>query len=336
MLNIPNKITIIRIFLIPFFIAVMLMEKKHPSYFSAFIFAMLALSDFIDGHLARKKGDITDMGKLLDPIADKALVLSALFMLVGSGLPLWAAGVIGFREVLLTVIRVKISKNTVVPANIFGKSKTVLQIIAILFFMLKLPFAMTLIYAAVIATVISGIDYLIKIRKLTQNEIINIPNAITLLRFMLIAPFIYYLHTGNRTISLILFAIITAGDKLDGLSARMTRQITDFGSGFDSFTDWTLIISTFSLLVMGGQISYMWAVLIIIPAIGNGFVKMMYAKREKQVPITLIAKIAVGFTYLTIFSILIGFEYWDILMILMVIGLYISMAVYFVKFMIKS
>ena len=331
MLNVPNTITIIRIILIPLFIAVMLLDVKYSNYLAAFIFLMLAISDYIDGYMARKKNQITDAGKLLDPIADKIMVLSALFLLYEK-IPLWASIVIAFREILLTAIRLCIKDEIVVPANLLGKLKTVFQIAAIMFVLLELPFFLALVYIALAITIISGIDYMVKIKRLTKNEIINIPNGITLLRFIFIIPLIYYLHKGSLTTALILFALIAASDKLDGVSARMTNQITEFGSGFDSFTDWTFIFSIFSYFVIAGQMGYIWTVLIVIPGIANGIVKMVYAKRRKKVPVTTTAKLAVGFTYLTIFSILINFEYKEVLLAAMLFGLYLSMSVYLIKY----
>lgn len=329
--NVPNTITIIRILLIPLFIAVMLLDFKYSNYLAAFIFLMLAISDYIDGYMARKKNQITDAGKLLDPIADKVMVLSAFFLLAEK-IPLWISAVIAFREILLTAIRLRIKDSIVVPANFLGKSKTVSQIIAVMLVLLGLPFAIIVVYIALAITIVSGVDYMVKIRRMTKNEIINIPNGITLLRFALITPLIYSLHKGSLTTALILFALIAASDKLDGISARMTNQITEFGSGFDSFTDWTFIITLFSYFVITGQMGYLWAILIIVPGIGNGIVKMVYAKRQKKVPVTTTAKLAVGFTYLTIFSILINFEYREILLAAMLFGLYLSMSVYLVKY----
>lgn len=331
MMNVPNTITIIRIILIPLFIAVMLLNIKYSNYLAAFIFLMLAISDYIDGYMARKKNQITDAGRLLDPIADKIMVLSALFLLY-ENIPLWVSAVIAFREILLTAIRLRLKDKIVVPANFLGKSKTVSQIIAIMFALLDLPFGIFLVYIAMAITILSGIDYIIKIKKMTKNEIINIPNGITLLRFVLIIPLIYFLSKGSLTTALILFALIAASDKLDGISARMTNQITEFGSGFDSFTDWTFIIAIFSYFVISGQMDYLWAILIIVPGIANGIVKMVYAKRQKKVPVTTTAKLAVGFTYLTIFSILINFEYKEMLLAAMLVGMYLSMSVYFVKY----
>src|SRR3989338_7254926 len=176
MLNVPNTITIIRIILIPLFIAVMLLDVKYSNYLAAFIFLMLAISDYIDGYMARKKNQITDAGKLLDPIADKIMVLSALFLLYEK-IPLWASIVIAFREILLTAIRLCIKDEIVVPANLLGKLKTVFQIAAIMFVLLELrqsgrlssifqiaaimfvllelPFFLALVYIALAITIIS-------------------------------------------------------------------------------------------------------------------------------------------------------------------------------------
>jgi CDP-diacylglycerol---glycerol-3-phosphate 3-phosphatidyltransferase len=136
------------------------------------IFAVAALSDKVDGHLARSRGLVTDLGKILDPIADKALVGSALVLLwwpLGE-LPWWVPGVILARELGITVMRMVMLRYAVMPASRGGKIKTVLQIVAILLFLLPLAhlpqavlvLAWIVMGAAVVVTVVTGIDYLVQ------------------------------------------------------------------------------------------------------------------------------------------------------------------------------
>ena len=107
--NIPNKITIIRISLVPLFAIILLVKIPYKSILAAFIFGMLSISDFLDGYFARKKKQVTEFGKLIDPIADKFLISTALIFLVVQGyegIDLWMAVVIIAREIILTGVRI--------------------------------------------------------------------------------------------------------------------------------------------------------------------------------------------------------------------------------------
>ena len=248
--NIPNKITIIRVGLIPLFAIILLVDVPYKNLLAAFVFGMLSISDAIDGYFARKKRQVTEFGKLIDPIADKLLISTALIFLVGKGVELWMAAAIIAREFVITAVRIYLlPSKIVVPASNFGKAKTVLQSIAIIFVLLNLPFSWYMMLVAVLLTLISGLEYLIRIREMTGNKIVNLPNTITLARFLLIVPFVYYFLNSKIHISLLIFALIALSDKLDGISAKLMNQKTELGSGLDSFTDWTLIIATFMLLV---------------------------------------------------------------------------------------
>ncbi|MBI2659292.1 CDP-diacylglycerol--glycerol-3-phosphate 3-phosphatidyltransferase [Candidatus Woesearchaeota archaeon] len=330
--NIPNKITLIRVSLIPLFAAILLADIPHKNILSAFIFGMLSISDFFDGYFARKKKQVTDIGKLIDPIADKLLISTALIFLIGRGIDLWMAAAIIAREVIITAIRIYLlPSKIVVPASNFGKAKTVVQSIAIIFVLLQLPFGWHVMLFAVLLTLISGVEYMIRIRKMTGNKIVNMPNIITLARFLLIIPFVYYFLSRKISISLIFFAVITLSDKLDGISARLMNQKTELGSGLDSFTDWTLIITTFILLVARGYLNALWVILLIVPSIISGIFKMMYAKKQKVVPVTFIARLSVGLTYVTIISILINFGYYEYLLTGTLIMVYLAMIGYVLK-----
>ncbi|MBS3105901.1 CDP-diacylglycerol--glycerol-3-phosphate 3-phosphatidyltransferase [Candidatus Woesearchaeota archaeon] len=330
--NIPNKITLIRVGLIPLFAAILLADIPYKNILSAFIFGMLSISDFLDGYFARKKKQVTEIGKLIDPIADKLLISTALIFLIGKGIDLWMAVAIIAREAIITSIRIYLlPSKIVVPASNFGKAKTVVQSIAIIFVLLQLPLGWHVMLVAVLLTVVSGFEYLIRIRKMTGNKIVNLPNIITLFRFLLIIPFVYYFLSHEISISLIFFAIITLSDKLDGISARLMNQKTELGSGLDSFTDWTLIISTFVLLFINGYMGALWVVLLIVPSIISGAMKMAYAKKQKVVPVTFVARISVGLTYVTIISILINFGYYEYLLTGTLIMVYLAMISYVFK-----
>ena len=158
--NIPNRITIIRVGLIPLFIVILLLDIPYKNILAAFIFIMLSVSDFLDGYFARKKKQVTEFGKLIDPVADKLLISTALIFLIGKGVQLWMAVVIIAREIIVTVIRIyMLPGKMVVPASNFGKAKTVVQSIAIVFVLLQLPFSWHVMLAAVLLTAVSGIEY---------------------------------------------------------------------------------------------------------------------------------------------------------------------------------
>lgn len=165
--NLPTLITISRIVLIPFFIY---LTPLSP-ILGATIFAIASATDFIDGYLARKRGQITRFGIILDPIADKFLVISALILLVDMAkLSAWIAIVIIVREFLVTVLRVAaLSKDIVFPAETGGKWKTGFQIAAILCLIMDLSIGpvdlydigTVFIWIALILAILSGLQYTI-------------------------------------------------------------------------------------------------------------------------------------------------------------------------------
>src|SRR3989338_5949237 len=151
----PNQITFIRILLIPIFVIFLLMDLPYKDYIAAFIFIVLSLSDALDGYIARKHRQITKIGKLIDPIADKLLIAAALIFLIGR-IQLWMAVIIISRELIITVARILfLPKKVVIPASILGKIKTIVQIIAIVAVILNMPFNWWLMLAAVIITIVS-------------------------------------------------------------------------------------------------------------------------------------------------------------------------------------
>ena len=170
-LNLPTALTLSRIILIPVF---MFTVYLHP-LFGAFIFSIASLTDFLDGYLARRSGDITKFGIILDPIADKFLVISALIVLVDmERLDAWIAITIIVREFLVTGLRVvALSKDIVIPAEMGGKIKTTIQIIAILCLILGrsifnidlYDIGIVLIWAALFLSIISGVQYTISFGK---------------------------------------------------------------------------------------------------------------------------------------------------------------------------
>jgi CDP-diacylglycerol---glycerol-3-phosphate 3-phosphatidyltransferase len=183
-MNIPNQITISRILLIPIFMIFLLIDFNWGSlgilgaevpvshFIAAIIFIVAAGTDWLDGYYARKYNLVTNMGKFLDPLADKLLITAAFVGLVGLDMfPAWAAVVILSREFAVTGLRLVASgSGEVIAASIWGKWKTVSQIVAAaavllhnpVFALAGIPFDLIMIYTAVILTVFSGVDYFIK------------------------------------------------------------------------------------------------------------------------------------------------------------------------------
>jgi CDP-diacylglycerol--glycerol-3-phosphate 3-phosphatidyltransferase len=170
-LNLPTLLTLSRIVLIPVFIFTVYL---HP-VFGAIIFAIASLTDFLDGYFARRSGDITKFGIILDPIADKFLVISALIVLVDmERLAAWIAITIVVREFLVTGLRaVALSKDIIIAAETGGKIKTTLQVIAIICLILKnslfgidlYDIGIVLIWASLVLSIISGVQYTISFGK---------------------------------------------------------------------------------------------------------------------------------------------------------------------------
>jgi CDP-diacylglycerol--glycerol-3-phosphate 3-phosphatidyltransferase len=170
-LNLPTILTLSRIILIPVFVFTVYL---HP-VFGAFIFGIASLTDFLDGYLARRSGQITKFGIILDPIADKFLVISALIILVDmERIAAWIAITIIVREFLVTGLRVvALSKDIVIPAEIGGKIKTTIQIIAVLCLIIRrsifdidlYDIGVVLIWIALVLSIVSGVRYTISFGK---------------------------------------------------------------------------------------------------------------------------------------------------------------------------
>ena len=164
-LNLPTALTLSRIVLIPFFI----MVTPYDPLLGALIFGVASVTDFLDGYLARKTGQITKFGIILDPIADKFLIISALILLVDMAkLPAWIAIVIIVREFLVTGLRaVALSKDIVIPAELGGKLKTTFQITAILCLIIDMDIlgidlydiGMLFVWIALVLSLVSGVQY---------------------------------------------------------------------------------------------------------------------------------------------------------------------------------
>ena len=170
-LNLPNVLTVIRILLVPVLVVALLDKTGGGDLLAAIVFAAASLTDAIDGWLARSRGSVTTFGKLMDPIADKLLIVAALVALVSLGrLEAWVAMVIIAREFAVTVLRVAVGsqQGVVIPAGQFGKLKTVLQVAMVICVIAVHGHPLwldLLIYATVIVTVLSGADYFFGLRR---------------------------------------------------------------------------------------------------------------------------------------------------------------------------
>lgn len=182
-MNTPNKLTLLRVLMIPLYIAAMLLLPfPWNALIGALVYGLASATDAIDGHLARKNNQITDFGKFLDPLADKMLVITALVLLQYFGMvpPLFTVIIIG-RELMVTSIRLiaASSAGKVIAAGWMGKAKTVTQMVATLLLMVEpviystiapdsnllsafnyAPLGSLALLAAVVLTVVSGIQYL--------------------------------------------------------------------------------------------------------------------------------------------------------------------------------
>ncbi len=161
--TLANSLTFARILMVPLLVMFLLEGSPPAQYFAAGLFIMAAFTDWLDGHLARTRDQITPLGEILDPVADKLLILAALIPLVSlDRVDAWVVGILLGRELLVTAIRaVAMRQGLVVPAGFLGKIKMGLEVAAIFFLILGLfpPLGTILIWAAMIAAVISAVDY---------------------------------------------------------------------------------------------------------------------------------------------------------------------------------
>ena len=173
--NVPNALTILRLLLVPLFAWLLLRDGGTDTasrVWSAVVFLGASLTDLLDGELARRQGQVTNFGKIADPIADKALTGTALVGLSYLGdLPWWVTIVILVREVGVTLLRFWVIRHGVIPASRGGKAKTVAQMVAILMYLLPLTgwlvTAREVVMAvAVVLTLATGIDYIARAMRL--------------------------------------------------------------------------------------------------------------------------------------------------------------------------
>jgi CDP-diacylglycerol--glycerol-3-phosphate 3-phosphatidyltransferase len=174
-INLPTKITLLRMLLVPFLLAFLIAPSRVNALMAALIFAGAALTDWLDGHLARSTQQVTTLGKLLDPIADKILLAAGLIPLVGLGrVPAWMAAVMLIREFAVSGLReIAAAEQVIIHASPMAKAKTALQIMAILLLILNyqtwpLSFptvGMGLLTLSLVLSLVSGVEYYLKCRQ---------------------------------------------------------------------------------------------------------------------------------------------------------------------------
>lgn len=170
--NLPNALTVGRLLLVPVFVVVGWVGYSRPDTgwqaWAALVFLVAAVTDFVDGELARRTGQVTSFGKIVDPIADKALTGSALVLLSWFDLlPWWVTVVVLAREIGVTLLRFWVIRHGVMAASRGGKLKTALQILAITLYLLPLAsggraVAEWVMAAAVVVTLVTGADYVVR------------------------------------------------------------------------------------------------------------------------------------------------------------------------------
>ncbi len=172
-MNLPNRITILRILMIPLYLVLMALHTEVSIWLAAIVFALAALSDYIDGNLARKRGEVTDFGKFMDPIADKLLVLLPMILLCSTGgaIDVWAVLIMVAREIIVSGFRlIAAGKGVVIAADKSGKLKTVVQIVAVLMLTLSIPYAWIVVWVATALSAYSGAEIVLRNRKVLEES----------------------------------------------------------------------------------------------------------------------------------------------------------------------
>lgn len=173
-MNLPNKLTMFRVFLIPFFVLFMIgnITDGNDKYIAVAIFIVASLTDMLDGKIARKYNLVTNFGKFMDPLADKLLVCSALICLIDNKLQSWIVIIIISRELIISGFRTIAADNgVVIAASWWGKYKTTAQMVMIIIMIIDLQYKWysvleyVFIYLSLALTLISLVDYLVKNRQ---------------------------------------------------------------------------------------------------------------------------------------------------------------------------
>lgn len=178
-MNLPNKLTIVRIIMIPFFVFFLLTDFVAGSkWIATVLFCAASITDFLDGHIARKYNLVTNFGKFMDPLADKLLVCSALICLIAlDRIPAWIVTVIISREFIISGFRLIAADNgVVIAASYWGKFKTASQMVTVILLVLNIQntvftvLGTVFIYISLVLTVVSLIDYIAKNKEVLKDQ----------------------------------------------------------------------------------------------------------------------------------------------------------------------
>ncbi|ACV28659.1 CDP-diacylglycerol--glycerol-3-phosphate 3-phosphatidyltransferase [Anaerococcus prevotii] len=174
-MNLANKITLVRLFLIPVFVIIFMISGRDMNI-AAIVFIIASLTDAVDGHIARSRNMITNFGKFTDPLVDKVLTMAAFLVLVEDNtIPAWPVIIIISRELIITGFRTLAADSGItIAASMWGKAKTTSQMISLVMLLLNVPSlnkaGIFVFYIAVILTVVSGVDYIVKNKKVLDLE----------------------------------------------------------------------------------------------------------------------------------------------------------------------
>lgn len=175
-INIPNLLTIFRLVLIPIFLIVFFSPYSNSLLYATGIFLLAGFTDFLDGYIARKYNLVTKMGVVLDPLADKLMLITVLTSLVIKAyIPIWMLIIIACKELFMIFCGLFLyNKGTIIPSNIFGKLGTIFFYISIFVLSVNLTLGIFLLYISVAAAIVAFINYFLVYREKAKNNDINI------------------------------------------------------------------------------------------------------------------------------------------------------------------
>jgi cardiolipin synthase (CMP-forming) len=162
-MNIPNIITMVRFLLIPVFVYFFFSENQYSIEIAVAVFILSGITDTLDGYIARRYNQITKLGIVLDPLADKIMLITVLASVtISNNIPTWIIAVVALKEILMIAGAISLynERDIVIPANIFGKISTLLSYIAILAVLFELPYNRTILYSYIAMTTLSLFIYL--------------------------------------------------------------------------------------------------------------------------------------------------------------------------------
>jgi len=314
-MNISIILTLLRIFLTPFLLFFIVSDIPYNMWIAVVMFSALMFTDYLDGYFARKRKQVTKIGKLLDPIADKFLILGTLVFLIGRGVDAWMAVVIISREFLIVLLRFYlIEDGETLAVSWLGKIKTTVQAIALGAVMINFPFSWYIMLAATIITVWSGLDYFYSARKQLRTEIkdlgLNLPNTFSFLRIALAPIFLFAYFNDYIYIAITIFFIAGLTDFFDGYFARKFKQTSFFGSAIDPIADKVLILSAIIALFIRLNLP-IWMLVVFLAKdllilLGSAYI-LIVKDRKRVFNAAGISKITTVFQIAAILSLMIDF-----------------------------